>query len=590
MISIKNYLSELFTQAFTACGYDAKLGEVVLSNRPDLSQFQCNGALPAAKMHGKNPRAIAEQVLAQVQNQKAEIFAELTIAGPGFINITLSDSFLAEFIQAMANDDRFLCPLKADPETVVIDFGGPNVAKSMHVGHLRSAIIGDSLQRLYRFMGDRVISDIHLGDWGTQMGMLICELKQRQPDLIYFDAAYTGPYPAEAPITIDDLEAMYPIASAHCKSDPSALQAALQATVELQQGRPGYRALWQHFCQLSIATLKRDFAALGVSFDYWFGESRYHERIPAMLDRLKAGRFAQLSDGAWVIPVATEADANPMPPLILVKSDGGYLYGTTDLATVEERVNDFKADKVLYVVDKRQSLHFEQVFRAARLTGLSGNTHLEHIGYGTVNGVDGKPFKTRQGGVMKLQDLITMATEQAAQQMAQMDMAQHYDARERADIANKVGLAALKFADLINHRASDYIFNLEKFTRFEGKTGPYLLYAAVRIQSILAKAEQRGFAPGAILPAINPAERELMLELSKFSSVLDEAYQQCAPNHLAEYAYNLAQVFSRFYQACHILNETDARRRDSWLRLARLCLMQLMCLLRLLGIEIPARM
>lgn len=587
MSSIKNLLTALFSDAFAACGVDRKFGEVVLSQRPDLSQFQCNGALPAARALGQNPRELAEKVLANLNNE--ELFADLSLAGPGFINITLQDQYLADYLQSMQADARMLCSSKRTPNTVIIDFGGPNVAKAMHVGHLRSSIIGDSLQRLFRFVGDTVTSDIHLGDWGTQMGMLICELKRRQPELVYFDKAYPGPYPETAPVTIADLEEMYPIASSRCKADEQELQAALQATVELQQGRPGYRALWQHFCAISIAALQRDFAALGINFDCWFGESRYHDRIPAMLEKLKAASQLQLSEGAWIIEVAQASDSKPMPPLILVKSDGGYLYATTDLATIEERVVDFQADTILYVVDKRQSLHFEQVFRAAKLTGIADNTDMEHLAFGTVNGSDGKPFKTRQGGVMKLQDLITMATEQAKERMSEAGVAQDYTAEERSAIANQVGIAALKFADLINFRLNDYVFNLEKFTRFDGKTGPYLLYAAVRIKSILQKAAERSILPGTIIAPLN-AERELVLELSKFPDAVQEAYDKRAPNSLCEFAYNLAQVFSRFYQACHILNEEDQARRASWLGLASLCLRQLEQTLYLLGIEVPNKM
>ena len=587
MQALKEFLTEILSNAFESCGMDRKFGEVVASQRPDLSHFQCNGALAAARIHKRKGRDIAQNVIDATKER--QVFLKISNDGPGFINLTLADDFLANHAQELALDERMLCQPVANPKRVVIDFGGPNIAKPMHVGHLRSAVIGDSLQRIFRFMGDHVISDIHLGDWGTQVGMLIREVKRRQPDLIYFDELYTGPYLEIPPVNITELEEMYPDASARCERDEREMQAALQATVELQQGRPGYRALWQHFRDISIEALKEDFEKLGVTFDLWFGESRYNDRIPEMIKRLKQGGFTRVSEGALVMVVLREAAEKEVPPLVLVKSDGGFLYTTTDLAAIEERVNDFQATQTLYVVDKRQELHFEQIFLAARLTGIARNMQLEHIAFGTVNGPDGKPFKTRQGGVMKLQNLISMATNEAMKRMAEIGIAEGYEKEEQLVIANKVGIATLKFSDLINYRTSDYTFDLERFTRFEGRTGPYLLYAAVRIKSILRKAEQMGFYPGAILPPIGP-DRELILELSKFSEAVHNAYASRAPNHLCEFSYSLAQTFSRFYESCHILKERDPARRTSWLRLAELCLRQLERTLSLLGIEMAERM
>lgn len=586
MQPLSDLLTGLLSDAFARCGLDPKYGQVVPSQRPDLCQFQCNGALAAARTVQQNPRAVAQTVIAAIAERDA-YFALVEVAGPGYINLNVADAFLARYAQAIAADARLLCPHVSLPARVVIDYGGPNIAKAMHVGHLRPSVIGDSLQRLFRFMGDVAISDVHLGDWGTPMGMLICELHLRQPQLVYFDAGYSGPYPEAPPITNSDLEQMYPAAAARCAGDPAAMQAALQATAELHQGRPGYRALWQHFYDVSTAALLQDFALLGVSFDLWFGESRYHERIPAMLQRLVAAGDAVLSDGALVVPVA-EATEN-MPPLMLVKSDGSYLYDTTDLATIEERAEDLQAHTVLYVVDKRQSLHFEQLFRAARRTGIARQVQLEHIAFGTVNGADGKPYKTRQGGVLRLRDLVTLATEEALKRMGEAGIAADYTGEERQAVADKVALAALKFADLANYRTTNYVFDLDKFTRFEGRTGPYLLYAAVRIKSLLRKAANRNSYPGPVVPP-SGGDRDLILQLSKFPDAVRSAYAERAPNHLCEFAFDLAQVFSRFYQNCPILTEPDTGRRESWLALAQLCLRELDVTLGLLGIEVPERM
>ncbi len=588
MQSLLTTLTSIFEETFAAQGLDRAFGEVTVSQRPDLGQFQCNGALPAAKAAKQNPRAIAQAVVDAVKD--LPIFADLSLAGPGFINISLSDQYLGEWTNRAASDERLGCALTSKPDTVLLDFGGPNVAKSMHVGHLRSSIIGDSLQRLFRFVGDRVTSDVHLGDWGTQMGMLITELRRRQPELPYFDPHITGPYPEEPPITINDLEALYPTASARCKEDPGAMEEARIATVELQQGRPGYMALWRHFVSLSVTALKRDFGALGVQFDLWLGESDANPRIPAMIERLKNDGFVETSQGAQVIYLPPGPGEKEVPPLILVKSDGGVMYGTTDLATIEQRVEDFKAERIIYVVDARQGLHFEQVFRAARRTGIApSGVALEHAAFGTMNGKDGRPFKTRAGGVMKLDDLIQMAREQAMLRMQEAGIGQEYSQEEREEIARTVGIAAIKYADLMNHRASDYIFELEKFTRFEGRTGAYLLYAAVRIKSILRKAAERGFHPGVILPP-SERERELMLTLAQLPDAIALTYNKRAPNYLCDYIYTLAQAFSRFYQHCHILSEENAAVRSSWLALARLCLQQFELVLGLLGIDIPERM
>lgn len=573
--------------AFAAAGLDPAFGTVDVSRRPELSQFQANGAMAAAKAARKNPRELATAVLAALGD--VAMIAKATVEGPGFINISVVDNALADATRDLAADPRLGVASEASPARVLLDFGGPNVAKAMHVGHLRSSIIGDTLQRLFRFAGHEVTSDIHLGDWGLPMGMLIAEIERAQPELPWFAAGATGPFPAASPVTIDDLERLYPVAAQRAKDDGAFRDAARKATAELQAGRPGYRALWQHFIDVSVGTLRGEFARLNVSFDRWDGESTVNDRIAPMVARLRAEGLVETSDGAEIVRVAEATDQKEIPPLILVKSDGGAMYGTTDLATIESRAAD-KFALALYVVDQRQHLHFEQVFRAAKRAGMTTGLALEHVGFGTVNGPDGKPFKTRAGGVMKLGDLITMATDEATKRLDEAELAQDAAPAEKAEIARIVGIAALRFADLVNHRLSDYVFNLERFTRFEGKTGPYLIYTAVRARSLLDKAGERGFAAGALLAPANDAERRLMLLLHGFADAVGGAIDKRAPNLLCEWAFLLAQEFNSFYQACHILSETDGERRSSRLRLVETSLATLDRVFSLLGIERPSRM
>ncbi len=584
MTSLAAELSRIAGKAFAAEGLSDSFGRVAASDRPDLAQFQCNGALAAAKISKSNPRAIAEKVSGRLKAE--EIFSKVEIAGPGFLNLDLTDEALNARAARLAKRDG---PAAANGKTAVIDFGGPNIAKPMAVHHLRSSIIGDCLQRLYRANGWKVISDVHLGDWGLQMGQLISEVEIRGLAPVYFDAAFTGPYPEVSPVTMEDLEELYPAASAACKADPARLEKARRATVELQAGRPGYHALWRHFVKVTEVGLTREFASLGVTFDLWNGESSVDALIAPMLEDLKARGLAEMSEGALVVDVAEESDKKPMPPLILVKSEGGVLYGTTDLATVIERVRAYDPDLILYVVDHRQHGHFEQVFRAAERAKLSGKAHLEHVGYGTMNGADGKPFKTRAGGAMKLHDLIAMAAAEAEKRLAEQGIGADYSPAERGEIARKVGIATIKFADLSNHRTTDYIFDLERYSKFEGKTGPYLQYAAVRIQSMLRKAQLQGLEAAA--PVIHsPEERKLVLQLLSLGDLLAAAEDKRAPNMLCEYAFELAQNFSRFYGAHHVLSEPDASLRAARLGLCALVLAVLTRILGLLGIEVPERM
>lgn len=587
MIALSRELSAIAGRAFVEEGLSAEFGLVKPSDRPDLAQFQCNGALAAAKKGGGNPRALAMKIVDRLK--AVAIFAKLEIAGPGFINIDLTDTALDSRACAIAKDKRLGAPETGSGKTMVIDYGGPNVAKPMHVGHLRSAIIGDCLKRLFRGNGWTVIGDVHLGDWGLQMGQLISEVGLRGIAPVYFDEAFTGPYPDQSPVSMDDLEVLYPAASAACKADPERLELARKATAELQNGRPGYVALWKHFFAVSETGLKREYASLGVEFDLWNGEASVDPLIAPMVEDLKARGFAEMSEGALVVPVAEPADKKEIPPLILLKSDGAVLYGTTDLATIVDRVKSIDPDLMLYVVDQRQHGHFEQVFRAAKKAGISGKAALEHAGFGTMNGPDGKPFKTRAGGVMKLFDLIAMTTEEAKKRLTEAGIGADYPAEEQEKIAQQVGVAALKFADLSNYRLTDYIFDLERFTKFEGKTGPYLQYAAVRIRSILRRAAEEGLVGTA--PVIrSPEERALVLQILALADAMEAAEEKRAPNILCEYVFTLAQNFSRFYAEHHVMSEHDEEKRLSRLALCALTLGVLAKVLDLLGIEVPERM
>ncbi len=582
-------LSEQFGRAFVALGLEPADGGVAVSQRPELAQFQCNGALGAAKRAGRQPRELAAAVIAALDDTSR--FADLSIAGPGFINITLSDDALATFVEGVHAGGGVGVDQAATPVKMIIDYGGPNVAKELHVGHLRPAVIGESLKRIFFALGNEVIGDVHLGDWGSPMGQLLAELEDRQPDLPYFDESLTGPYPTESPVTMADLNEMYPAASSKAKADDEFGERARRATAELQKGRPGYLALWNHFREVSIDAIKEVYDELGVTFDLWHGESTVAERLDPLIERLLDSGVARRSEGAVVVDVALPDDKGEIPPLLMAKSDGATLYTTWDVATIEDRVDELGVAAMIYVVDARQSLHFEQVFRAARKAGIVGDdVLLEHAGNGTVNGPDGKPLKTRDGGTPLLRGLIDDAVARAADRLAENDLASEYASEERTAIARLVGLSALKYGDLQNHRASDYIFDLDRFVSFEGRTGPYLLYSAVRMQSILRKAAEAGIKPGPIAPPVGEYDRNLMLALLQLPETVVRAAEHRAPNHVALYAYELAAEFSRFYEHCRILDEPDATRRAGWLGLVELCLRELSFLLDLLVLEVPERM
>lgn len=581
-------LTTQFETAFEKAGFDRDLGQVVVSNRRDIGQFQCNGAMPGAKRHGKAPRDIAQAVLDNLE-QKG-IFTKLELAGPGFINITLTDDFLAKFTSSLINDPRQGLIKKENPTKVVVDYGGPNVAKEMHIGHLRTAIIGEAVKRLYRFAGDEVIGDVHLGDWGTQMGMLIEAVRKKDDSLPYFDENYTGDYPKESPVTVADLGKLYPEASSLCKEDETEAEKARQATAELQNGRRGYRALWQHFVNVSISALKRDYADIGVEFDLWNGEASAHPFIEPSLEKIQEAGLSYKDNGALIADITPPEGKEECAPIILRKADGAVLYGTTDVATIYERVEHMKTEKMIYVVDHRQSFHFYQVFDIAKRSGIAPNAEFKHVGYGTVNGEDGKPFKTRSGGTMRLRDLIDMAQKAALARMEESNIGMFDNEVEKKDIANKVGIAAIKFADLMNNPTSSYIFDLDKFSQFEGKTGPYILYTGVRIKSVLRKAKSESLKAGDLIAPTTDAERELMLLLTKLPREMKAAYDQYAPNYLCEFMYDLCGAYGKFYNDCHIMNETDIHKQASWIRLCEMTLTQIELISSIIGLDIPERM
>lgn len=575
--------------AFADAGYEARYGRVTLSNRPDLCEYQCNGALAAAKAYHKAPIVIAEEVLEKLE--KLEMFSEVSAVKPGFLNLKLSGAYLVSYLSEIAQSDKLGCGPADSHRKVVLDYGGPNVAKPLHVGHLRSAVIGESLKRICRFMGDEVIGDVHLGDWGLQMGLIIEELKDRQPELPYFDENYRGEYPKEAPFTISELEEIYPAASARSKEDEVFAKRAHDATFRLQNREPGYWALWEHIMRVSVEDLKKNYEKLNVTFDIWKKESDAQPYIPDMIQRMKEKGLAHESQGALVVDVKQESDTKEIPPCMLVKSDGATLYPTTDLATLVEREELFDPDMVLYVVDKRQELHFTQVFRCAKMAGIvPDETELRFLGFGTMNGKDGKPFKTRAGGVMRLETLIGEIT-QAVYDKVQENRT--VDEQEAWEMSGKIALSALKYGDLSNQASKDYIFDVDRFTAFEGNTGPYILYTIVRIKSILRKyAENIGGDPERVelREPVNSSEKALMLLLARFGDVMDQVYRELAPHKLCAYIYELSNTFNSFYHETKILAEQDRDRQSGYIALICLAKQVLEKSIDLLGFSAPDRM
>ena len=578
-------ISGQVSRAFEAAGYDAAYGKVTLSNRPDLCEYQCNGAMPAAKAYHKAPIQIAEDVAAQLSG--CPMLSAVSAVKPGFLNLRVSGEYLAAYLREMSGDAHFGVCAERTPRTIVVDYGGANVAKPLHVGHLRSAIIGESVKRIYRFFGNTVIGDVHLGDWGLQMGLVIEGLRERQPALCYFDESYTGEYPDSAPFTISDLEEIYPEASARSKVDEVFAARAHEATKKLQNKERGYYDLWKQILRVSIADLKKNYGALNVTFDVWLGESDAQDYIPVLLETIREKQLAVESDGALVVPVQEEGDTKELPPCILVKSDGATLYATTDLATIVQREQDYHPDKLLYLTDKRQSLHFEQFFRVARKAQLiPDTTELQHIGFGTMNGKDGKPFKTRVGGVMRLEQLIREVTDYVT---AKISENQTVSDDKLSETANLIALAALKYGDLSNLATKDYVFDLDRFSSFEGNTGPYILYTIVRIKSILAKYDG-SIAEAALLPPNGEEEKALMLILARLADSLRAACRDAAPNVICAYIYELAVAANKFYHDVRIITEPDAARKASYIALIDLTRRVLECCIDLLGFSAPDKM
>ena len=594
MKTLIDLITEQVTNAFTGQGYDAKYGKVTLSNRPDLCEYQCNGAMAAAKEYKCAPFMISDKIAQALAEN--ELFESVESVKPGFINMKVSPAYLAKYVSDMkADEGRFGCDKAAHPKTIIVDYGGANVAKPLHVGHLRSAVIGESIKRIGKFMGHHMIGDVHLGDWGLQMGLIIVELKERKPDLVYYDESYTGEYPKEAPFTISELEDIYPTASKKSKEDEAFREAAMEATSQLQAGRRGYRALLAHILDVSVTDLKNNYDNLNVSFELWKGESDAQPYIPDMVQMMKDKGFAYMSEGALVVDVKEDTDTKEIPPCIILKSDGASLYSTTDLATIVMRMQDYNPDAIIYLTDQRQSMHFVQVFRCARKTGLVGpDVELTHIGFGTMNGKDGKPFKTRDGGVMRLEYLLDEINEEMLKKITE-----NQEEKENLDIseeeakqtAKTVALAAVKYGDLSNQASKDYCFDIERFTSFEGNTGPYILYTIVRIKSILKKYTAKNSLPDApILGAHSASEKNLMLVLSRFNAMMENAYEEKAPHKICAYIYELANAFNGFYHETKILSEEDFKVQASYIGLLVLTKNILETCIDVLGFSAPDRM
>ena len=588
MKRISDFIAEELAAAFEAAGYDRSYAKVTLSNRPDLCEYQCNGAMAGAKAYHKAPIMIAQDVVAKLEGSGC--FCDVQAVNPGFINLKLDEKFVADYLDGMEADENLGLNKTENPEMIVIDYGGPNVAKPLHVGHLRSAIIGESVKRIARKMGHKVLGDIHLGDWGYQMGLIITELKERKPELPYFDENFEGEYPAEAPFTISELEEIYPTASGKAKEDEAYRERALHATYLLQNGHKGYTAIWNHIMHVSVSDLKKNYANLNVDFDLWKGESDAQAYIPDMIDRLKKEGYAHVDDGALVIDVQEESDTKEIPPCMIQKSDGASLYGTTDLATLVQRVEDYHPDKIIYVVDKRQELHFVQVFRAAKKTGIvPSETELKFLGFGTMNGKDGKPFKTREGGVMRLENLIAEIQEEMYKKITDNRTVEEEEAKNTAKI---VGMAAIKYGDLSNQASKDYVFDVDRFTSFEGNTGPYILYTIVRIKSILNKYQEEGKAVTGLKmnQQSGESEKALMLVLVKYNEMMENAYEELAPHKICAYIYDLANAFNHFYHETKILAEEDETKKEGYIALLVLTKKVLESCIDVLGFEAPERM
>ena len=588
MKKILDLISEEMQQAFAAAGYDAELGRVTVSNRPDLCEYQCNGAMAGAKKYHKAPIMIANDVAEKLSDSK--VFAEVQAVAPGFLNLKIKNSFFTDYLKEMEKADKFGLDKPEKPMKIVVDYGGANIAKPLHVGHIRSAVIGESVKRILRYCGHEVIGDVHLGDWGLQMGLVITELKERKPDLVYFDDSFTGEYPTEAPFTISELEELYPTASKKSKEDPEYKAKAMDVTFKMQSGVRGYRAIWKHILNVSVADLKKNYGSLNVDFDLWKGESDVHDIIPGMVEYMKKEGYAHESEGALVVDVKEDTDTKEIPPCMILKSDGASLYNTTDLATIMDRMENIHPDEIIYLTDKRQELYFVQVFRCARKTKLvKPETILKWIGFGTMNGKDGKPFKTRDGGVMRLEVLIRETTEEMYRKITENHELSEEEAK---NTAKQIALAALKYGDLSNQASKDYVFDLDRFTSFEGDTGPYILYTIVRIKSILNKYKEQGGSPDTaeLMDAVSASEKDLMMQLAGFKSTMESAGAELAPHKICAYIYDLANAFNRFYHETRILAEEDEKRKEGLIALLVLTKEIMETCIDVLGFSAPDRM
>ena len=588
MKKILDLISEEMQQAFAAAGYDAELGRVTVSNRPDLCEYQCNGAMAGAKKYHKAPIMIANDVAEKLSDSK--VFAEVQAVAPGFLNLKIKNSFFTDYLKEMEKADKFGLDKPEKPMKIVVDYGGANIAKPLHVGHIRSAVIGESVKRILRYCGHEVIGDVHLGDWGLQMGLVITELKERKPDLVYFDDSFTGEYPTEAPFTISELEELYPTASKKSKEDPEYKAKAMDVTFKMQSGVRGYRAIWKHILNVSVADLKKNYGSLNVDFDLWKGESDVHDIIPGMVEYMKKEGYAHESEGALVVDVKEDTDTKEIPPCMILKSDGASLYNTTDLATIMDRMENIHPDEIIYLTDKRQELYFVQVFRCARKTRLvEPETILKWIGFGTMNGKDGKPFKTRDGGVMRLEVLIRETTEEMYRKITENHELSEEEAKNTAKL---IALAALKYGDLSNQASKDYVFDLDRFTSFEGDTGPYILYTIVRIKSILNKYKEQGGSPDTaeLMDAVSASEKDLMMQLAGFKSTMESAGAELAPHKICAYIYDLANAFNRFYHETRILAEEDEKRKEGLIALLVLTKEIMETCIDVLGFSAPDRM
>lgn len=588
MKKILDLISEEMQQAFAAAGYDAELGRVTVSNRPDLCEYQCNGAMAGAKKYHKAPIMIANDVAEKLSDSK--VFAEVQAVAPGFLNLKIKNSFFTDYLKEMEKADKFGLDKPEKPMKIVVDYGGANIAKPLHVGHIRSAVIGESVKHILRYCGHEVIGDVHLGDWGLQMGLVITELKERKPDLVYFDDSFTGEYPTEAPFTISELEELYPTASKKSKEDPEYKAKAMDVTFKMQSGVRGYRAIWKHILNVSVADLKKNYGSLNVDFDLWKGESDVHDIIPGMVEYMKKEGYAHESEGALVVDVKEDTDTKEIPPCMILKSDGASLYNTTDLATIMDRMENIHPDEIIYLTDKRQELYFVQVFRCARKTGLvKPETILKWIGFGTMNGKDGKPFKTRDGGVMRLEVLIRETTEEMYRKITENHELSEEEAKNTAKL---IALAALKYGDLSNQASKDYVFDLDRFTSFEGDTGPYILYTIVRIKSILNKYKEQGGSPDTaeLMDAVSASEKDLMMQLAGFKSTMESAGAELAPHKICAYIYDLANAFNRFYHETRILAEEDEKRKEGLIALLVLTKEIMETCIDVLGFSAPDRM